>query len=123
MRSLARTSRSSSADETSAATTTLSRTLPLTWTGTSRVASRTAASSTTGHDSRWIDVHSAPAPASRRDHSSSVMWGAAGASISSARRTASSHSAEPATTEPRNRISRLASSISLAIIVLKWKAV
>ena len=50
------------------------------------------------------------------------MCGAAGASMSSDSRTASSHSAEPATADPRKRIRRFASSISFAIIVLKWNA-
>ena len=49
-----------------------------------------AASSTTGQASRWIEDHSAPVPASRRDQSSSVMCGAAGASMRSSIRTASS---------------------------------
>ena len=106
----------------SAATVIRSRSLPFTWIGTSRVASTTADGSTSGQLAWWIDDHCSPAAARRRDQSSSVMCGAAGASISSASRTASSHSGVPATAVPRYRISRFASSISLAIIVLKWNA-
>ena len=100
-RSRASTICSSSISLIPTGTVTRSRSLPLTWTGTSRVSSTTAVSSTTGHDWVWIDAHGSPAAASRRDHSSSVMWGADGASISSSRLTASSHSGRPATDVPR----------------------
>ena len=45
------------------ATTIRSRSLPLTWTGISRVDSAIAAASTSGHVSVWIDVHGRPAAA------------------------------------------------------------
>ena len=77
----------------SAGTVTLSRSLPLTWTGISRVASAMAATSTSGQASRMDRRPGARPSASRRLHSSSVMCGAAGASISSSSRIASSHSA------------------------------
>ena len=76
--SRARTAASMSAVVASAATTTLSRSLPLTWTGISRVDSTTAVGSTTGHVWVWIETHGAPAAARRRLHSSSVICGAAG---------------------------------------------
>jgi hypothetical protein len=63
--------------------------------------SKTAVSSTSGQRWVWIEAHGSPAAASRRDQSSSVMCGAAGASISSSSRTASSHSGSPATDVPR----------------------
>src|SRR5262249_49575870 len=84
-RSLVSAAASRSVEETSDATVILSRSFPLTWTGTSRVASTTADGSTSGHRSVWIDAHGSWAAASRRDQSSSVMCGAAGASIRTAR--------------------------------------
>ena len=106
----------------SAGTVTLSRSLPFTWTGISRVDSTTAAASTTGHVSVWIEDQAAPAAARRRLHSSSVMCGAAGASIKSSTRIASSQSGDPATDVPRYRNSVFDSSISFAIMVLNRNA-
>src|SRR5205809_618183 len=79
--SRASTTCSSSRSLMPAGTTTLSRSLPLTWTGTSRTSSVAAVSSTSGHVSPWIDDHASPAAASLRDHSCSVICGAAGARI------------------------------------------
>src|SRR3954447_22590008 len=87
----------------SAGTVTLSRSLPFTWTGISRVDSTTAAASTVGHVSVWIDDQAFPDAARRRLHSSSVMCGAAGASINSRRLIASSQAGDPATDVPRYR--------------------
>ena len=56
--------------------------------------------STSGQRSRVDRRPRLAGAASRRRHSSSVMCGAAGASISSSSRTASSHSGEPATAVP-----------------------
>src|SRR3954463_77711 len=101
IRSRARTAASISAGLASAGTMTLSSSLPLTWTGISRVASTTAAGSISGHISVCMDDQVTPASARRLLHSSSVMWGADGASISSNSLMASSHSGPPATTGPR----------------------
>ena len=100
---------------------TLSRSLPSTWIGTSRVCSTTAVSSTSGQRSTWIELQASPRASARRDHSSSAMCGAAGASIRTSSRTASSHSGNPATDVPRYRNSTFESSMSFATIVFQRK--
>src|SRR5581483_77314 len=105
---LARARRSSSSLGVPAATVSLSRTLPSTWTTIVSSVADASFGSNAGHACRWTE----PVPP-RRCHSSSLMYGANGASSSTSVETPSSRLG------PAAFISVFVSSIMAAIAVLK----